>query len=959
MKSFLNKLRLSRHRALIYILCYTALFCACAAGVFCWFALRGKSLIWVGPSGDLDGISQHYIALGYYGSYLRGIVRNLFATGHLSVPMIDLSIGMGQDVVSTLSYYVIGDPLTLTAFFVPREYTEYLYNFLILFRLYLAGLSFSLFAGHIKRNNRYFTLISSMIYVFCAYSLFAMRHPYFLNPLIYLPLILLGAEHIFENKKPWLFISAITLSAMSNFYFFYMLCVLTVIYAVVRIFDYLPQKTWGAVWHYVWRFALFALLGIMMAGILFYPSIRTILASARQAEAGPSTPLLYTLHFYKQYLFGMVATTSAGFWTYNGLAPLSLIAVLLMWLSPRKNRTQIVLFCIGTVMLTVPIFGWLLNGTAYVSNRWCWGYALLVSCICALNFDRFFTLTARKWCVVIAFAVCYVGLGLLLRLNMTFVICITLVLLSAVIPFIISKCIRRPAARQVVMRVALLLLVVVQVITFGALRYRVADYSAVFENSGAAYDFVYNAQGRPLNNLNDTEFYRYEDYDHDMPLIRNAPLLNGGHSTSSYFSLSSETWYSLLSSVGHNDVLPQIVFGLDARAVIGALSNVKYYTTPTAQSSATLPYGYSKTPVFTADLPNYNLNMPTFESADLPDITFGYYKNNNALPFGYTYDSYFTREQYDKLSFTQKQNMLLHGAVLNEKSDILPSAQIPDDTDTEIPFTVTIDENSKDIVQNGNTFTTYNNGQIVYLTLKGAASNKETYINLYGGTYHQDDPVTRAKAQGKWEELSTQKQAKLTSAAAKHSEPNSAVLRFGINGNNKNLHLYSEHYSYYPGVRDYSVNLGAFDTAPTTVRLRFPSPGVYSFDKIEVVQLGLPDFEEQIGKIGAEHLENVEFADNLVSGDITVSDAKLMCLSLPYSAGWRAFVDGGEVEIKQTDLAFMGIELDAGSHHIEFRYFSPYLKFGALLSTAGWLIFVAWVATDFVIRKKKKQKEQS
>ena len=43
--------------------------------------------------------------------------------------MWDMNIGYGSDILTTLHYYVIGDPLTLLSVFVPAEHTETLYEF--------------------------------------------------------------------------------------------------------------------------------------------------------------------------------------------------------------------------------------------------------------------------------------------------------------------------------------------------------------------------------------------------------------------------------------------------------------------------------------------------------------------------------------------------------------------------------------------------------------------------------------------------------------------------------------------------------------------------------------------------------------------------------------------------------------------------------------------------------------
>lgn len=75
-------------------------------------------------------------------------MRNIVVSHRMEIPMCDSSIGLGGDVITTLSYYVLGDPLALLSVFVLRKYTEYLYDFLIIIRLYLSGLVFCAFCKH-------------------------------------------------------------------------------------------------------------------------------------------------------------------------------------------------------------------------------------------------------------------------------------------------------------------------------------------------------------------------------------------------------------------------------------------------------------------------------------------------------------------------------------------------------------------------------------------------------------------------------------------------------------------------------------------------------------------------------------------------------------------------------------------------------------------------------------------
>ncbi len=55
-----------------------------------------------------DGPEQLYPALYYYGDWLKNLFGNLI---HGTLPMWSWDIGLGSDVITTLGYYVVGDPL--------------------------------------------------------------------------------------------------------------------------------------------------------------------------------------------------------------------------------------------------------------------------------------------------------------------------------------------------------------------------------------------------------------------------------------------------------------------------------------------------------------------------------------------------------------------------------------------------------------------------------------------------------------------------------------------------------------------------------------------------------------------------------------------------------------------------------------------------------------------------------
>ena len=102
---------------LLYYLGYTLLFGAVAASVFVWFFLKRRRFVW-----QTDGVNQHYYGLVYFSRWGKEVLRQFRETGSLQFPTFTLRMGYGGDLYTTLAYYVIGDPFSLPAVFVPEKY---------------------------------------------------------------------------------------------------------------------------------------------------------------------------------------------------------------------------------------------------------------------------------------------------------------------------------------------------------------------------------------------------------------------------------------------------------------------------------------------------------------------------------------------------------------------------------------------------------------------------------------------------------------------------------------------------------------------------------------------------------------------------------------------------------------------------------------------------------------------
>lgn len=391
---------------------YTVLFFVTVSTILIYFWKYHKSMVW-----DCDGVYQHFNSFVYYGKYLREILKNLWENHTLSVPMWDMSIGYGADILTTLNYYAIGDPLALLSVFASPEKAEYMYAFVVVLRLYLAGFSFLLYCRYHKNENVP-SVLGALTYCFSGFALFVFsRHPAFVNPMVYFPLILIGIDKIFSGEKPWLFIWMTAVSAISNFYFFYMICVLMFLYAVVRYIKLFGGIRLKELLGWLLKFIGYFAVGIGIAAVTFLPSAMYVLNTGRM-EAGNSVPALYPLSYYGRLAgdFFCVDYTSPGsrYYTVLGLVPLLLAAVFVLLVKRKKNTDLKAGFFLLTVFLLFPFFGHVLNGFSYVSNRWIWGYDMLLSYILVRVYPQLFRLDKTEKRVVLLLAVLYGAVVLLI-----------------------------------------------------------------------------------------------------------------------------------------------------------------------------------------------------------------------------------------------------------------------------------------------------------------------------------------------------------------------------------------------------------------------------------------------------------------------------------------------------------------------------------------------------------------
>ena len=199
--------------------------------------------------------------------------------------------------------------------------------------------------------------------------------------MVYLPLLLLGVEQVLAKRRPYLFIFTVFLAAISNFYFFYMLALITAMYTVFRLCCLYNRHSAKQAMSGLLQVTLWAVVGALMSAAVLLPVVLTFINNSR--AAGYQFNWFYDAKFYKNFLSTyFTSSNKLDGQTYLGFNAVAFPAICLLFFKRKPEEKPLrILFSLSTILLLFPAFGRLLNGLSYATNRWVWAYSLLVAYI--------------------------------------------------------------------------------------------------------------------------------------------------------------------------------------------------------------------------------------------------------------------------------------------------------------------------------------------------------------------------------------------------------------------------------------------------------------------------------------------------------------------------------------------------------------------------------------------------
>lgn len=919
---------------------YSVFFVVIAVVCYAFFLLTGTSLIKYSTS-NADGLTQTYTA---YVS-LKHMLADLFAGNGWDA--WSWSLGLGGD---TFEYYgfKLFNPLTYIIIAFPDNLIDVGYSIATIVREYLAGFTFMLCMREVKLPSKA-ALVGATSYAFCGWMVEVVYNQgSFENAAIIFPLLVMGTEKIFNKKTPYLFIVSVALCVASGVVWTYISGVLIVAYYFVRYHDYHHGESASDFFKNTGEYILYGVIGILISAP-FVLSILCSMGGATTHTGANYRTWAFALDKYLELPAGLFKYAEVGATSYSYIC-VSAVVICLMPLLIRQLKRKSTIAWVAVVMTAlslIPLTSKFFNAMSYPAGRWYFALMFFViwATIECLNEETLLNRRNYKLATIwiLALAIWNAAMFLLgiesrgtIMLVAVGVCCCFAIIALAYVYYI--------ADNKGGWVMPLMAIVLVASISYPALAKTcpsISDYLNDHLKIGESADKLETTPERVVPEIKDDSFFRVDQTYRTNPDMRtklktNANVVYGNNSIYTYSSLIDSKWNLFNKAVGNNAgyYSRTNIISNDNRANLDYLFGVKYFlgnNDNEKRASKYAGYGYKKS--------------KTIDGVDV-------LKTDHCIGLGTAFNQYITESELMEYPEMLRDQVLLQAAVVDDdqatqmegvkhadKLDIKTSIDSLDITLT-TKKNITIDEDSKTITVSGGkgrfwvNIPEVKNCQLV-LSFEGLHRQSLSYDEaLAMGSDDVEKPKT---AFAKWVE--------------EHSYRDTGDFKLITKFRGIKKYCYCEQGSPrgFNDIENYNVNLGYGSSIGGKALVRLGTRGVYKYDAIKVYAIPMDVLDENAEKLENSCLKIDEYSGDRVSGSVSTDENSLLFLSIPYDKGWKATLDGEQVDtISDVNIGFTGIKIPAGYHELKLSY----SHWGMSVAHIGSLIGLA-ALLNIILRRRK------
>ncbi len=877
---------------------YSLSFIAIVILSFYVFYANRKTLLW-----SLDGFPV------LYPSFVE-VNKSFF-----SLSSFNINIGWGTDGISFFSNWYF-EPFEFIASLFDKNPGVITYSLITLIKLYCTGIAFSLYCLR-KKLSYYSIYISSLIYVFSAYTMYiGIRFPVFLVPMIYLPLIILGMDEIDEKNFSIIFVIMIALSAISHIYFLYINVIFCIIYFLVSCFVYNNKINFYILFKKISNYILNGLLGIGLAAFVFLPTVYVLLNSNRTSSIIASDSLFY---YSKNWIAQILAYIPSPMTSYNqpnyefyiGVIPLALLCICSTSKCDKEYLKWRIIATILFIFMLFPFFAYVFCGFNNISNRWTYIWTFSLSYISCQAIDKENYKQNKNPLLYILLFVFLLSIALHINnsnifniYTITGVLCTTVFFILYYADFKILN-----SNNQFIKKGLIIITVFFSIVIYNYLLFNpnYGNYIQEFADIDQC-KILFSKIEYPIIDTDDT-LYRIE-FQNNKRNNLGLSYLNEYSSTGFYSNTTQYNISDFLRYINNSGFEENIInYDMDSRTQLMELLSVKYYIKDNGEPY-NIPYGYS-----------------LFSKNEQYTV----YTNDYYNPFVFSYNKCISRDKLNGMDSVEKEEVMMSAAIIEDNNSISNKEFFTSNIDLS-----NIYEYDFDISYNGIKYVSEN---LYYVEYPGAT----IVFNINNNTNKSTENYLLIN------------NMKINKNGIAHW--NIAVSStYEDKTINNNFAVLSEKNNYNPQVNNYTINLGYSDSPLDNVTITFPVSGMFSFDTFEIKSRSFIDYNEKIKKLQSFNISEFKMEDNNISFNISNPKNNIVMLSVPYTKGWELYIDDKKADTFPVNIAFMGFNIDEGFHTVKLQYNIPFFKAGKIVSISSLIILFILCMYRFLFKNIGGQK---
>lgn len=801
---------------------------------------------------------------------------------------------IGGNTIGLFAYY-LGSPLNLIILLFPKELLASAILTIYLIKIGICSLTLAIYINKVYKKNDYSVLIFSLCYGLMSYNIVFHMNVMWIDGVMLLPLIALGIENIINKNKYKLYIVSLFLAIISNYYIAYMICIFSVLYFIYKgiIYKKINGKN-------ILGFIGSSLIAGGLSGYLLIPVVLSLMtgkASLKNLSDGI---------YVTESIFSTLSKTIIGSYDYNQIlsGPANIfcgviitVFLLLYFINEkiglRAKLLSAVFIFILFLSFTINIFELLWHGFNYPVGFEYRNSFLFCFLIITLAYEAWINIDKLKIkdIIISVFICASVDIAILLqRYSHVSIKKIAISFLFVLIYSFIIILFRKVSLKRIFINFLCIIIVICEL--------SLNIYLIIINNIYISQNYVkqYIEDLSPIIEdikKDNDNFYRTEMTFNNT--LNDSMLLNFNGLTHSS-STNEKNIMNIVDSLGYKTASTCEIYNQGSTIPVDSILGIRKLI------SAKNPKIFS----CYDHLENHYYNV----IKDYGDYVV--YENPYALPIAFMVNDSLKTLQQDNIDNLFDYTGSIFDSMVNEETNLYNKLEVTDIKLNNVEAITELEENLYTKIDT-------EKDASIDITIK-SKDNNPVYLFLKSNIYEEAiDNNIIGTIRGSAVEV-------ISNGGAKYAQFTGLGYNIQFIGN-------------YNDGEEIKVTIKlAGDT--TTIK------------EVQVYSCNMDNFEGVYENLSSNTIENTEYKDGYVKGDVTVTaDKTLLYTSIPYDEGWTLKVDGKDYEYIKILNGFIGVDLEEGQHTIEFKYKLPGFKVGLSISIIS---LIALVCIGIYNYKKKK-----